>query len=146
MTTWPARWRLRSVTRAMSAAVAVLLAVAVFAGEAQAGRSYVYCLAMQEVMEHTCCSGRVSPASSTAPTVAAVPRDCCQARTMPVLGSWTPTERATPPLAFASAVPWLSAARFAVVASPANLPDRDPTMRGGPPISRVLARLMVLHI
>src|SRR5882672_7244798 len=86
--------RLRITAHAAGGALALLLAVAVFSGAAQAGQRYVYCLAMREVMSHACCEGRESSFTTNTQTLAAVAPECCQARSMPALGVWTQAARA----------------------------------------------------
>jgi hypothetical protein len=137
---------LRHVERTLSAWVAVLLAGAVLAATLRAGSEYIYCVAMQEVMPHACCMHSHAPDAGSATLTTAVP-DCCQARTVPAFGNWTPGGRAiqlTAPVLVAVLAPFASVVR-------ARPPDeqfveREPGLRTGPPIARRLAQLMTLHI
>jgi hypothetical protein len=137
---------LRTVLRATSAAVSLVLAVAVVVTASQAGRRYVYCRAMQEVMSHVCCSPEGTACPSDAPVAAASAPECCELRSIPSPAAWTPVARA---IEFSA--PWVavvprSLADLAASTSPEGLSGRDLVMRTGPPQSRELARLMVFRI
>jgi hypothetical protein len=127
------------------AATALLLAVIVVAAVSQAGRQYVWCRALQQVIAHSCCAGatRESPGAA-AVTITA--DDCCQARRVPLLDNWTPATRAadvSAPLVAVLSYEPRELGRHTQSAAPAS---HDPTMRTGPPQSRVLAQLMVFRI
>jgi hypothetical protein len=127
------------------AATSLLLAVIVVAAVAQAGRQYVWCQALQQVIAHSCCAGAASEGAS-APAVTITADDCCQARSVPLLDNWTPVTRAadvSAPLVAVLSYEGREVGRQTHSAAPAS---HDPTMRTGPPQSRVLAQLMVLRI
>jgi hypothetical protein len=122
-----------------------LLALVVLLDAAQAGRGYIYCSAMQEVMDHACCQKH--QASSSTPLLTTGAPECCQDRVVPALGAWTPIQRSVtvPPAAV-----WL-----AVVARPLvdflapialHLRREHPTIQSRPPLLRVLALLMVFRL
>jgi hypothetical protein len=133
------RWQ-----RLKVAAPSLLLSVVVFAALSQAGKSYVWCQASQQVMPHSCCSDPAGERTS-APAVTLIDDDCCQARSIPLLDDWTQASRGADPLAPVAVLSYAAseAGREAHSASPAV---RDATMRTGPPQSRVLAQLMVFRI
>lgn len=136
--------QLRKLARTAAACAALLLALVVLVDVAQAGRSFVYCNAMQEVMEHACCQRQ--QASSSAAVIKASERDCCQDRVVPALGAWIAHPQ--PPLV--AAAPW-----FTIVARPLfeglavlglKLRLELPSNRSGPALLRVLAQLMVFRL
>ena len=133
------RWR-----RLKIAAPSLLLSVVVFAALSQAGKPYVWCQALQQVMPHACCAAAASE-RATAPVTSVVADDCCEARSVPLLDDWTPASRGVELSApFVAVVSYeLSEDRDAHSAAPAW---HDPTMRTGPPQSRVLAQLMIFRI
>lgn len=127
------------------AAASLLLTGVVLAALSQAGKPYVWCQSLQQVMPHSCCPAAASERAST-PVSSVVADDCCQTRNMPLLDDWTPASRGSDVSAPFVAILFDAAIhtdRDARSAAPAG---RDPTMRTGPPRSRVLAQLMVLRI
>ena len=123
----------------------MLLALVVLVDVAQAGRSYIYCSAMQEVMEHSCCQKHQAAASST-PVIKVSKRECCQDRVVPALGAWTAFQQQS----LVAAAPWT-----AIIARPLlecfatiglKLRPDLPSSRSGPPLLRVLAQLMVFRL
>lgn len=136
----------RTRCRLFTGLPALLLALVVLADAALAGRGYVYCTAMQSVMDHACCAKHAGAAESSSPVVAALPRDCCQARSHSSLGLWTTQSSRNlelpPPLV--AIVP-----RAALVHSARELAANRyeaRRMHTGPPPSRALALRMVFQI
>lgn len=133
----------KKVARAASVCAAVLLAFVVVVDVTQAARTYVYCTAMQEVMSHGCCQRH--QAATSVPTLTARGPDCCQDRVVPSLGAWTSSDRS-----FVPAAPLLAAvSRTLFEALPILAPPVEllkPSLRAGPPLSRVLAQIMVLRL
>ena len=136
--------QLRRLARLASACAALFVALVVLVDVAQAGQSYIYCSAMQEVMEHSCCQQH--QASSSTPLVTNAKRECCQNHVVPALGAWTAFEQQT----LVAAAPW-----FAIIARPLfeafAVPGRQlrpelPLNRSGPALLRVLAQLMVFRL
>jgi hypothetical protein len=134
------RWR-----RLQVAATSLLLSGAVLAALSQAGKSYVWCLASQQVMPHSCCSDSAGERTS-APAVTLIEDDCCQARSIPLLDDWTQASRGADPSSPLVAVLSYEASAAGREAHSASPAVQNPTMRAGPPQSRVLAQLMVLRI
>jgi hypothetical protein len=137
---------LRTTARAAGAVWPLLLAAVVLAGVALAGRQYVYCKAMQDVMSHPCCThggGRSGPESPAAVVSAT---ECCQTHGVPSLDPWTPVGRSieltAPGVSVVSALPF----RLLALTSAEGSAASSDLMRTGPPQSRVLARLMVFRI
>ncbi|HET8935107.1 MAG TPA: hypothetical protein VFN67_16780 [Polyangiales bacterium] len=135
---------LRKLTRVASACAAVLLSLVVLVDVAQAGQRYIYCTAMQEVMEHSCC--QQPQASSATPLLTNAKRECCQDHVVPALGAWTAFEQQT----LVAAAPW-----SAIIARPLfesfaalglQLRAELPLNRAGPALLRVLAQLMVFRL
>jgi hypothetical protein len=141
----PTSRQMRNARRALGSALAGLLALVVFTGSVQAGRGYIYCVAMQEVMSHACCvhHQRATPAHTAAIERAAP--DCCHAQTIPAIGHWT-----SPAPTFELPAPALAIVNISLLPRAAvggdEIGEWDTRVRAGPPRSRVLARLMVLHI
>jgi hypothetical protein len=136
--------QLRKLARIASACAALFVALVVLVDVAQAGRSYIYCSAMQEVMAHSCCQQH--QASSSTPLLTNAKRECCQDHVVPKLGAWTAFEQQT----LVAAAPW-----FAIVARPLfqsfavlglQLRPELPLNRSGPALLRVLAQLMVFRL
>jgi hypothetical protein len=128
------------------AAASLLLSVVVLAALSQAGKPYVWCQALQQVMPHSCCAGAASEQAPGVASIATVEDDCCEARRVPLLDNWTPADRGaelSAPFVAVLSYQVGDADREAHSASPAS---HDPTMRTGPPQSRVLAQLMVFRI
>jgi len=122
----------------------MLLALVILIDVAQAGRSYSYCTAMQEVMEHSCCQQHRAPSST--PLVAASPLECCQDRVVPALGAWTSFQQQT----LVAAAPWTAIVTRPLFESFAvfglKLRPEQPLSRSGPALLRVLAQLMVFRL
>jgi hypothetical protein len=136
--------RRNKVTSAISACAAALLAFVLLADVAHAQSKYIYCVAMRAVMTHACCKQHRASTSSTA-ALSARGAECCKNRVAPSLGTWTASDRS--PLPDAPPLATFSARRFepqALAAPPIAL--RRPSIRSGPPLSRVLAQLMVLQL
>jgi hypothetical protein len=146
MTTNCGFWRLRGAARAAGTALSLMLAVTVLTGLLQAGKRYVDCRAMRQVMSHACCSGHASTERTNAAALSEIAADCCQARSVRALGAWTQAARAAEFSAPVVAVALPSPFGLAAVTSVADFSERDRIMRTGPPRSRVLARLMVFRI
>jgi hypothetical protein len=127
-------------------AISVLVSVVVVAALAQAGQQYVWCRALQQVMPHSCCVGEAPASAPTTAAVSEITADCCQVRSAARLDAWTPAgsgvEAPAPFIAILADVARGAGAK-AHSAAPAW---HDPTMRTGPPQSRVLAQLMVFRI
>jgi hypothetical protein len=129
-------------------ALATCLLSLLLLSAARAERSYVYCLAMQEVMSRPCCpagaAARLAGVSASA-TLAAPVSDCCELRSLPGV-----TAYATPGAQSMA----LAALHVATIAPPAlvDVARGEPVrqyvaaMRTGPPPTRARARLMVFHI
>jgi hypothetical protein len=134
----------KKVARAVSACAAALLALVLLVDVAQAHRTYIYCAAMQQVMTHACC--KQHRASAFVPALTARGPDCCQGRVVPSLGAWTASDRSSVPSApplFAT----ISHRPFEALAMAEPPIDvQRPSIRSGPPISRALAKLMVLRL
>lgn len=133
---------LRKLAAVGSAAAAALLALVLFVEVTHAGRSYVYCKAMEEVMPHACC--KPHQASTAASTIIAS-SDCCQNHVIPSLGTWTSLSQ--PVLVLAPLM--ATVARWLTEALPSNahlLRLENPLIRSGPTLSRVLAQLMVFRL
>jgi hypothetical protein len=137
----------RAVRAALEAMLASLVVAAVLAGSVHAGRTYVYCRAMQAVMSHACCPSHAREMRATGDVRAWVAPTCCEARSLPSLAAYTPTHRAAEPSAPAAVA--LALPRYAAIASTPVLSEwsfGDPTMRAGPPKLRVHLLLMVFHV
>jgi hypothetical protein len=119
----------------------VLLALVVLIDVTQAGRRYVYCSGMQEVMQHACCAQH--HASTSTPTLRASGPECCQERVVPELEAWASFQRSV----FLPAAPLLALAVQPLLLPIATiLRPEQPAIRSGPPLLRVLARLMVFRL
>lgn len=122
----------------------MLLALVVLVDVAQAGRSYIYCSAMQEVMEHSCCQKH--QAASSTPVIKVSERECCQDRVVPALGAWTAFQQQS----LVAAAPWTAIIPRPLFESFATiglkLRPELPSGRSGPPLLRVLAQLMVFRL
>jgi hypothetical protein len=136
---------MRKLAAASSACSAALLALVVFLDVTHAGRAYVYCTSMQEVMQHACCKQQHASSSTSAATISTSESDCCQNHVVPSLGSWTSLSR---PL-FVAAPLLAVVARWPVELLRADLTRvgiENPLIRSGPPLLRVLAQLMVFRL
>lgn len=134
------RWR-----RFPVAAASLLMSLVVLAALSQAGKPYVWCEALQQVMPHSCCAA-ASSERATARVSSVVADDCCKARSVPLLDDWTPASRGgelSAPFVAVLSYQVAESDRDAHSAAPAG---HDPTMRTGPAQSRVLAQLMVFRI
>ena len=131
--------------RGLVTASALLLSLIVLSDVSQAGRQYVFCVSMNQVMQHECCAHALVRATP-GPVLASSGRDCCEIRTIPSLASGKLETQRTALFAPAVAVVphWLR--RQAVPSLGLLLNDSDPAMRTGPPPSRALTRLMVFLI
>jgi len=130
--------------RGLDRALSGLLAVALLLGAAQAGRSFLYCLAMQEVMSGPCCPGDSARAGGDHSTIAKVARECCELRSAKVLAPCTPSTR--PALITAAPIALPAAPLPVVFAIESRAAAEHPDgMRTGPP-GRARARLMVFLI
>ena len=138
--------RLRGFTRVVGAGLSLALALIVLVEVSQAGRRYVYCTVMQDVMSHPCCESAASRSAPTAPVLAAGVPDCCQTRSIASLGTWTPASRVDE-----IAAPWFAIVPrwpldFLSMTTATHEFAVDRLKRVGQPLSRSLARLMVLRI
>lgn len=137
---WP---QARKLSRALSICAALVLAFVVLLDVTQAGRSYVYCSAMQVVMDHGCCQQH--RAASSMPELSVSRPECCHSRVVPLLEAWTAPARSVVPAAPSlpmlarQLVPPLLAAEFSPRFSHVS-------SRNGPARSRELALLMVFRI
>lgn len=136
----------RTRRRIFNGLPALLLALVVLGDAALAGRGYVYCTAMETVMDHACCAKHAGVLENAGPVVALRPRECCQVRSNASLGLWTtPGPRNVelpPPLVATVPRPAIdySASEVAAGSHQVRL------MYTGPPPSRALALLMVFQI
>jgi hypothetical protein len=142
----PITEHLRGFTRIVGAGFALALALIVLVDVSQAGRRYVYCTVMQDVMSHPCCDHAASRSAATVPVLAAGVPECCQTRSIPSLGTWTPASRVDEITA-----PWVAIVpRWPLdLLSMTTATDEfaaERLRRPGQPLSRSLARLMVLRI
>jgi hypothetical protein len=130
---------------ALGGALGCLLALALLLDVAQAGRTFLFCVAMQRVVPKSCCAHAGAEPSSDAAMIAATSPDCCELRVAATLTPYSPAARTSlpveSPLALAVMPLPLPAARTPALstASPAST-------RAGPPPSRARARLMVFLI
>lgn len=133
----------RKLAAAASAGAAALLALVLFVDVTQAGRSYVYCRSMQEVMPHACCQKHRASVSTTS-LISNAP-DCCESRVVPSLGTWASVNRPDVPTApLLAIVARRPVELLALTVQPPRL--ENPLIRSGPPLSRVLAQLMVFRL
>ena len=121
-----------------------LLALALLVQLAQAGRSYLYCQAMQATVAHPCCAHAASTATTRDFAVVAA-SDCCQVRKAPALAPFTDSSPSAllsrPIVALAVTAP----APLAAALAPSPRRERA-TPRAGPPPARARAQLMVFLI
>lgn len=134
--------RLRKLERVAGGLLALVLAAAVLVDVSQAGRHYVFCTAMQNVVSHACCA-KVARAKQAA---SRVDEECCQIRSTAELDPWLASSRVVDFSAPFVAIASRSPSEQAAMTSGPGLSDRNPVMRTGPPQLRALARLMVFRI
>jgi hypothetical protein len=128
----------------LGGALGCLVALALLLDVAQAGRTFLFCVAMQQVMPKTCCA-HAGPEPNEAAVIAATSSDCCELRVAATLTPYSPSARpwqsvASPVALAVMPLPLLAARTPAFsTASPAST-------RAGPPPARARARLMVFLI
>lgn len=131
-------------TPLIAATVSCLLAAALLVQLTQAGRSYLYCQAMQVAVAQPCCAHAGASAQTREHAVAA-PADCCQVRKAPAVAPFTyaaPSALLSPPLvALAVAFPDLGGSVPTLTARRERV-----TPRAGPPPARARAQFMVFLI
>ena len=133
------------VGRLAAGALSCVLGLALMLEAVQAGRTYVYCLALREVMSGPCCPRSAAEASDESSKIGALAPECCEARVAGALAPSAPAARAAVVeaafVALPATLPALSAgAQRGVAAEPTAM------MRTGPPPARARARLMVFLI
>jgi hypothetical protein len=130
-------------TPLIAAALSCLLAAALLVQLTQAGRSYLYCQAMQVEISQPCCA-HAGAAAQTREHAVAVPADCCQVRKAPAVAAFTYAAPSAllspPPVALAVSFPEL------VSSVPALARVERVTPRAGPPPARARAQFMVFLI
>jgi hypothetical protein len=125
-------------------ALSCLLGLALMLEAAQAGRTYVYCLAMREVMSGPCCRS-AAEASDEFSKIAATAPECCELRVAQALAPSAPAARgAVVEAAFVALPATLSG--LSAGAQRGVAPEPVAAMRTGPPPARARARLMVFLI
>ena len=134
----------RSMTHVVGAALPCLLALALFLDVAQAGQTYLYCLATQTVMSGPCCPPRAEQARGVS-TIAAPTPECCELRVVQALAPCTfPIRSATLSAPVVAAITLPPA--FVAIPQGGSVRDHADVMRTGPPPARARARLMVFLI